>query len=211
MDGLRASRDHASTSGICRLIGRGRLRVIERLLMIMDTRKTKVKVGVPPQTDSYRAPAVPVGWPRLTLPLALLGALHGCAVAVTGGDRVACHIDHEGKLIIARTTAVASAYDDAPTRAGSDFLFRIVFQRQPSEHATIKLYTYADKKEGPALIHLARFPYPPMLQGAGHFGFTGLQSVFEPVGGGKLDYWCELEFEVENHGPGRTDVDRPKP
>jgi len=184
---------------------------IERLLMfrLMGTRKAKVKVGVPPQTDIYRSPAVPVGWPRLTLPLVLLGALHGCAVAVTGGDRVACHIDYQGTPIIARATAVVSAYDDAPTRAGSDFLFRIVFQRQPSEHAAIKLYTYADKKQGPTLVHLARFPYPTTLQGAGHFGFTGMQSVFEPVGGGKLDYWCELEYEVQNRG--RTAVDTPRP
>jgi len=121
---------------------------------------------------------------------------------VADQERVACHIDYQGAPFVARAAAVASAYEDAPTPVGSDFLFRIVFQQQPSEHAAIRLYTYANKEEGPTLVHLARFPYPTTLPGGGRFGFTGLQSVFEPVGGGKLDYWCELKYEVEGRGSG---------
>jgi hypothetical protein len=125
--------------------------------------------------------------------LALLGTtLGGCAVAVNG-DAVACHIDYGGQSIIARSTAVASAYDVAAIRVGSLFLFRLVFQQGPAEIASVKVYTYFAKEEEPSLIHLARFPYPPQRQGASLFGFTGRQSVYEPVRGGELQYWCELE------------------
>ncbi len=130
----------------------------------------------------------------MTILLILVGTLHGCAVTVTAEEQVTCRIAYQGEAIVASAMATTSAYEDEPTLAGTDFLFRIVYQRQPPEQAAIKLYTYAVKKEGPALVHLARFPYPMVQAAAGRrFGFTGLQSVFEPVGGEELAYWCELD------------------
>ena len=126
--------------------------------------------------------------------MALLGtALGGCASSAAGGDLVACHIEYGGQSLMARSKAVASAYDVAAIRVGSLFLFRLVFQQEPAEIASVKVYTYFTKDEEPSLIHLARFPYPPQNPGASQFGFTGRQSVYEPVRGGELQYWCELE------------------
>lgn len=126
--------------------------------------------------------------------LALLGAaLGGCAGSAVNGDVVACHIEYGGQSITARSVAVASAYDVAAIRVGSLFLFRLVFQQEPAELASVKVYTYFEKDEEPSLIHQARFPYPPQKPGASIFGFTGQQSVYEPVRGGELQYWCELE------------------
>ena len=78
-------------------------------------------------------------------------------------------------------------------RVGSYFQFRVVLQTQPAELAAVKIYTYADRDEGPLLLHQATFPYPPPQPKRGAvYGFTGLQYVYEPVRDGELQYWCEM-------------------
>jgi hypothetical protein len=134
---------------------------------------------------------------RGRLLLALLGAASGgCAGAGNGhgSDKaVACHIEYGGQSIVTRSMPVASSYDVAAIPVGSLFLFRLVVQQAPAEIASVKVYTYFAKGEEPSLIHLARFPYPPEKPGTSLPGFTGRQSVYEPVRGGELQYWCELE------------------
>lgn len=109
-------------------------------------------------------------------------------------DEVVCHVDYGGQTTEVRAQALSSpqaVYDVAPTAIGSYFLFRIVFQRSPRAQAAIQLYTYADRDEGPVLIHQARYPYPPRQQRSGE-GFTGRHWVYEPVRDGELQYRCGL-------------------
>lgn len=126
--------------------------------------------------------------------LALLGAAAGVgARAAPAQEQVVCRLDYGGQTQLLRASAVAeplAVYQVAPVAIGSYFLFRIIFQRSPRAQASIKLYTYADREEGPVLIHQARYPYPPPRQGR---GFTGEHWVYEPVRDGELHYWCALE------------------
>lgn len=142
---------------------------------------------------------------------ALIAAgLTGCAAVDARSEMVACRIEYGGTTLMAGATPAASAYDVVPVRVGSFFLFRIVFQQQPAAQAAVKLYTYAQRDNGPMLIHQARFPYPPPRPGAARFGFTGLQSVYEPEQDSELQYWCELRHSAasgreERAAPGGID------
>jgi hypothetical protein len=75
---------------------------------------------------------------------------------------------------------------------GSYFLFRMVFQKEPAELAAIKLYVLADPtadRADPA----GNTPLPAACaKASAGYGFTGLNSVYEPIRDGELQYWCEL-------------------
>ncbi len=117
-----------------------------------------------------------------------------CSLPAVAAEQVVCHVDYGGETTVLRADAVPqpqAVYDVAPTPVGSYFLFRIVFQRRPHAQASIKLYTYADRDEGPVLIHQARYPYPPPPHRGE--GFTGRHWVYEPVRDGELQYWCALD------------------
>jgi len=106
-------------------------------------------------------------------------------------DDVACHVTYGGADQVLVAKPVDSPYAVSPVAIGSYFLFRIVFQRMPADLASIKIYTYSDSDDGPAPIHQATYPYPPQ-KSRGHYGFTGLHFVYEPMRDGELQYWCEL-------------------
>ena len=126
---------------------------------------------------------------RITCALAAGGLL--CLSELSHADSVLCHIDYGGETRLIEAASVASPYTVKPVEIGSNFLFRIVFQTQPADLASIKLYTYADHESGPAIIHQATYAYPPT--NAAVNGFTGQQSVYEPIRDGELQYWCELK------------------
>ena len=113
-------------------------------------------------------------------------------------QEVACHYEYGGepKVLVARP--VASPYTVPTVEVGSHLKFRVVFQKEPRDLASIKVYAYAAEKDGGAtLVHQATYPYPlPKTVGAsgtsGRYGFTGLHSAFEPSLGAELQYWCEL-------------------
>ncbi len=111
-----------------------------------------------------------------------------CAVMA---DEVACHYTYGGEEEVLLARPVDSPYAVPPIQVGSYFQFRIVFQKQPADLASIKVYTYADRDEGSVPIHQATYPYPPPRE-RGRYGFTGLHFVYEPVRDGELQYWCEL-------------------
>lgn len=119
----------------------------------------------------------------------LLSSLAASAAA----EQVACHYSYGGETRILTARPVASPYTVAPVAVGSYFLFRVVFQDQPAGEAAIKVYTYVDRDGGPAPIHQATYPYPPVADGKSAYGFTGLQYVYEPVRDSELQYWCRLE------------------
>ena len=104
---------------------------------------------------------------------------------------VDCHLTYGGETRVVSAQPTTAPESIAPVAIGSYFLFRIVFRQEPVDLAGIKLYTYADRDEGPTIIHQATYPYPP--QPASVHGFSGLNFVYEPVRDGELQYWCELK------------------
>lgn len=104
---------------------------------------------------------------------------------------VACHLTYGGETRVVEAAPVTEPYTVPTVSIGSFFRFRIVFRNQPADLAGIKLYAYADRDEGPSIIHQATYPYPPPP--AAVYGFSGLNFVYEPVRDGELQYWCELK------------------
>ena len=105
--------------------------------------------------------------------------------------KVSCHLTYGGETRVVEAAPTSDSYTVAPVAIGSYFLFRIVFRDQPADLAGIKLTTFADRNEGPVVIHQATYPYPPPSAAAG--SFTGRHVVYEPVRDGELQYWCELK------------------
>ncbi len=119
-----------------------------------------------------------------------IGALMAAGSGACASE-LRCHLDYGGEVRVLSAAPVDSPYT-VPTRAiGSYFLFRMILQTQPSDLASIKLYVYADRDEGPLPLQQATYPYPPPASGMSAHGFTGLQHVYEPVRDGELKYWCE--------------------
>lgn len=126
----------------------------------------------------------------------LLGALlAACCTTSVLADSVVCHLTYGGATQQIETRPTASAYTVKPVAIGSYFLFRVVFRDQPADLAGIKLYTYANRDEGPAILHQASYPYP--LDNAASGGFTGENRIYEPLRDGELLYWCELKRGAE--------------
>jgi len=132
-------------------------------------------------------------WYGLMPSIAALLLLAGASVA--RAEKVACRYTYGGETKVITAFPVKSPYLVTATRVGSYFLFRIVFQNEPVETASIKIYTYVDRDEGPALIHSANFPYPPNNPAAAPYGFSGLHFVYEPVRDSELQYWCDMQAE----------------
>jgi hypothetical protein len=125
---------------------------------------------------------------RRALASALLLACSHAAAA----EQVICHYTYGGKTRILTAQPQASPYKAKGIEIGSYFLFRLAFQNAPADQAAIKIYTYVNRDEGPALIHQASFPYPQHKATASPYGFSGLQFVYEPVRDSELQYWCEM-------------------
>lgn len=107
-------------------------------------------------------------------------------------EQVVCHYTYGGETKRLVADPVSSPYGVRGIQVGSYFRFRVVFRDMPADIAAIKIYTYADRDEGPVLIHQAVFPYPPSGNRSVPFGFSGLQVVYEPVRDGELQYWCAM-------------------
>lgn len=122
---------------------------------------------------------------------ALLTAFFVCIGLPAHAASLACHYTYGGEthsLRQSRLASVQAAYEVKANAIGSYFLFRPVF-----EPGAVKLYTYVDRADGPALIHQASYAHPAATRAQGKFGFTGLQRVYEPVRDSELEYWCEIE------------------
>lgn len=121
-----------------------------------------------------------------------------CLGLANASEAVLCHATYGGETRTLTATPVSSPYAVEPMSLGSYFQLRVVFQKQPAELASIKIYTYADREPSPVIIHQASYPYPPTAQGKKGqkgrglpYGFTGQQIVYEPIRDGELEYWCE--------------------
>jgi hypothetical protein len=127
------------------------------------------------------------------LPKAAIAALAALALPTAFADEVACHYTYGGETKTLIAKPVASPYAVPTVALGSYFRFKVVFQKEPADLASVKIYAYADKDEGAVPIHQATYPYPPARDGP--YGFTGLHFVYEPVRDGELQYWCRLQPE----------------
>lgn len=110
---------------------------------------------------------------------------------------VVCHYEYGGEPKVLVAKPVASPYTVPAVQVGSHLKFRVVFQTQPRDQASIKLYAYAAEDDGATLVHQATYPYPlpksSHVRGAkSRYGFTGLLMAYEPVLGAELQYWCEF-------------------
>ncbi|CAG0950335.1 hypothetical protein RHDC4_00039 [Rhodocyclaceae bacterium] len=124
---------------------------------------------------------------RLVLAASLGAALPAVA------DQVVCRYSYGGETRTLVAPAVASPYGVPAVAVGSYFRFRVVFQKEPVDLASIKVYAYADLDSGATPIHQATYPYPPPSVPDNRYGFTGLHFVYEPMRDGELQYWCAME------------------
>jgi hypothetical protein len=128
--------------------------------------------------------------PEPLLCAALTAAALLLPLAASAADRVRCHVDYGGETRTFEAGPVASALTVAPVEVGSYFRFRLVLQRTSGLPDEVRIETFADREEGPVLIHQGRYSAP--LRHAGrNGGFTGHQTVYEPVRDGELQYSCE--------------------
>lgn len=121
----------------------------------------------------------------------LLAAMLLCA-RPADAEMLLCHVSYGGETRILRAQPVTSPYAVPVEAIGSYFLFRMVWQQEPADLAAIKLYVLAARDGGAAPIQQLTHPYPPPAPSRPDYGFTGLNSVYEPVRDGELQYWCEL-------------------
>jgi len=134
---------------------------------------------------------------KLKTTLLALVSLLLAGVSAARAEEVACHYTYGGETLLVTARPVNSPYPVKGVRVGSYFLLRVVFQTEPAESASIKVYTYVDRDEGAALIHQASFPYPPLKNPAARYGFSGLHFVYEPVRDSELQYWCGMQSDSE--------------
>ena len=122
----------------------------------------------------------------------LLLLLLSLPLAATASVRIDCHTTYGGETHTLSARPVSSPYDVPNHSIGSYFLFKVVFQDRPADIASVKIYVYADRDEGPTPIHQATHPWPlPVITSTHAYGFTGQQRVYETLRDGELIYWCE--------------------
>jgi len=109
-----------------------------------------------------------------------------------GAPQLVCHYTYGGVTNTLRSGPQNNPYTVVPVEIGSYFLFRPLLETTPSGLSAVKLYTYVNKASGPVIIHQASYPYPAATHSQGKYGFTGLQTVYEPVRDSELSFWCEM-------------------
>jgi hypothetical protein len=138
-----------------------------------------------------------------------LGCLSGglafsiITVSSAQADQVVCHYTYGGETKALAAPPASSPYTVKGIQVGSFFRFRVVFQNKPADMASIKVYTYAERDDGPVLIHQATYPYPPANSRTAPYGFSGLHFVYEPTRDGEIQYWCELDKPAQTGKSGR--------
>lgn len=102
---------------------------------------------------------------------------------------VECRYTYGGETRSVWAQPTENPYTVPVITVGSYFQFRVVFQTRPTDLASVKVYTYADREDGPALIHQTSYHYP-VAHKATQQPFTGRQRVYEPLRDGELEYAC---------------------
>ena len=120
----------------------------------------------------------------------LLSLLLACIpLATHAADRVVCHVDYGGETRALHATTTTTPYTVPTLAIGSYFLWRLVVEADAT-----KVYVYADDAGGPLPLHVATYPHPlPPNRRAP--GFSGWQTVYEPLRDGELRYWCARDAQ----------------
>jgi hypothetical protein len=105
-------------------------------------------------------------------------------------DVVRCHVIYGGEEFAAVALPAGDPYTVEARRIGRYFEFKVAYITTPAEYSALSVYVYATASGEPVLIHEAKFPVS-VANGALPWGFTGLQSVYEPSKSSELQYWCE--------------------
>ena len=88
---------------------------------------------------------------------------------------------------------VQDPYIVEPLKVGSYFWLKIVYIKPPSDLAGINIYGYYPLGDGLALAHQWRLLPPFPNPSDAHYGFTGLNYVYEPRRHSELQYWCRFK------------------
>lgn len=104
-------------------------------------------------------------------------------------DTVRCHVLYGGEesAVVARPTD--DPYAVQGQRIGRYFEFKVAYVTSPAAYSALAVYVYGMASGEPVLIHEAKFPVG-IANHAAPWGFTGLQSVYEPTKSSELQYWC---------------------
>ena len=131
--------------------------------------------------------------------LACLGVAAGALVAAAALAENAppapatldCTCVHTGEVTVVHVTPTVDPYRVEAIPIGTRFLFKAVWTSGPDDEAAISLYTYHPTKDGPLPLTELKFrpPWPTAPTGT-RYGFTGLQTVYEPSVAGDLQFWC---------------------
>ncbi len=124
--------------------------------------------------------------------LGLICLLTANGLANAADAAVICHVTYGGETRHLRLATVTSPYTVATQQIGSYFLWRAYRQTPPSALPAVHVRIAANLDEDALPIHVATYPYPQQRDSKAP-GFTGYQTVYEPVRDGELQYWCARE------------------
>jgi hypothetical protein len=113
------------------------------------------------------------------------------AFAGSKSSEVHCQIIYGGEIFPVIGKPADDPYRVEGQKIGRYFEFNIVYITEPAAYAGVNLYTYSMFSGEPILIHQAKYA-PPYRQRNNRYGFTGLNSVYEPSKSSEMQYWCEL-------------------
>jgi hypothetical protein len=119
----------------------------------------------------------------------VLGSLATTAHAMA--QPVLCHLSYAGAMRTFTVPAITQAEEVEPQLQGSSFVFKVVNKAAPFEEPVVRVSTYAVLGNEHFLLHRASYLSAQVRPANATHGFTGLQTVQEPVRGNELRYWCE--------------------
>jgi hypothetical protein len=104
---------------------------------------------------------------------------------------VHCQVIYGGEIFPVIGKPATDPYRVEGQKIGRYFEFKIVYITEPPAFAGVNLYTYSMFSGEPVLIHQGKYA-PPYRNDRGRYGFTGLNSVYEPSKSSEMQYWCEI-------------------
>jgi hypothetical protein len=106
-------------------------------------------------------------------------------------DALICIVTHADATTSVRTVPTHEPYAVPNVDINGRFELKVVWVKAPIDEARLAIYTYLPGDDGPVLVHQLKF-HPPFPEASpdSPYGFTGLQTVYDPTYGRELEYWC---------------------
>lgn len=111
-------------------------------------------------------------------------------VLAAPSHKIQCHLLYGGEEKVIDVMPTESIYEEPLNTFGGFFSFKIVREKSKSDKQILKFYTYARDEGLNTLIHQGSYLIPLKSKSL-KFGFTGLNSVYEPSTQAELQYWCQ--------------------